>query len=100
MTQTTVVCFWRGPRCIADARAVRRPLRIADCELAFGQPLLFFLINIEQPKMRHLDVVIDHHRVVLDLLAILFVLRRLIDCGQYQTLSFGRKMKAADATLV
>src|SRR5262249_17038533 len=53
IAQSTVVCSRRGPRCVSETRAVRRPLRIADRELALREALFFFLIEIENPQVCH-----------------------------------------------
>src|SRR5437016_9164948 len=100
ITQSTIVRPRRRPRGVSDARAVWRPLRITNREVSFSQSFLFFLIQIEQPEMRHLDVVIDDHRVVLNFLAILFVFVWLIDCGQHETFAIRRETKTADAAFV
>src|SRR5262245_60408361 len=60
------------------SRSIGRPLRIANGEFTLRQTLFFFLVDVEDPEMRHLDVMIDDHRVVFDFLAILFIFVWLI----------------------
>src|SRR6266446_131577 len=84
IAQSTIVRPRRRTRGVSDPSAIRRPLRIANSETSLSQSLLFFLRNVEEPKVTHLDVVIDYHRVVFDFLSVFFICARLIGRGEQQ----------------